>query len=494
MDITFNKYVKQTPDLSEKKLDSLIGRKFTFNVISEEKNYIEVAENVFIAGIGFPPVFKSTIVKVMHTNFPFLIIGPIERISISSQGKVEPEPKISMENRAKLVEQAIHNNSIEEFSKYLNEDLYNSESWDDISEIIYEYGKPKIIEIILNKGFWESDMFISLVGRSDVVKYLISRNVPIPVEALIEAGKLGYSKIVKMLVFETKTVPEYVLRDIIRDSLDYETREEDILTIVKLLYHDNLTEYDMEDVVSLGPSIVKYLLENNAPANTRVVRAAIEIEDLEIVKILLEHKVPVDEVTTAFSFTTDSKTRLQIAKYLFENGSYIDSTAVKAAAESGNLEGVKYLIRNNAPIDSEVMNIAVGSWKLEDIKYLFENNVPVDNKTVLASAMKNRKVLDVVEYLLKKDIPITDAAVRAADKRGHIELARYLYQTSFEQEMKDTIPVRDISSILLEYLPLKLKSTKPRLKLGLKRSFKRLRFPRPKMSRRPRSLKRPGLK
>nr|QBK84648.1 MAG: ankyrin repeat protein [Pithovirus LCDPAC01] len=307
-------------------------------------------------------------------------------------------------------------------------------------EIVYEYDKPKIIEVILNKGFWESNMFISLIGRSDVVKYLISRNVPIPDEALVEAGILGYAETVKTIVSEVKTVPEHILRDIICAGFVIETSEEDILTIVKSLYHNQLTAHDMATVASLGPTIVKYLLKNGAPVDTRAVKVAIEIGDLETIKILLEYKVPVDKAMTAFAFTK----RLQIAKYLFENGSYIDSTAVKAAAESGNLEGVKYLIRNNAPIDSEVMNIAVGSWKLEDIKYLFENNVPVDNKTVLASAMKNRKVLDVVEYLLKKDIPITDASVRAADKRGHIELARYLYQTSFEQEMKDTIPVRDI--------------------------------------------------
>nr|QBK84647.1 MAG: hypothetical protein LCDPAC01_01280 [Pithovirus LCDPAC01] len=120
MDIVFDKYIKQNPEFFDEKLDLLIGRKFTFNVISKGKNHIEVAENVFIAGTGFSPVFKATIVEVV----PFLIIGPVERIPLLP--KTKHETKISMENRVELVEQAIYDDSIEEFSKYLNEDLYNS--------------------------------------------------------------------------------------------------------------------------------------------------------------------------------------------------------------------------------------------------------------------------------------------------------------------------------------------------------------------------------
>ena len=274
-------------------------------------------------------------------------------------------------------------------------------------------------------------------GYLDVIKFFVNRNVPVPKDAILEAAWRGRVDIVWYLnhimseLLEVPEVPKDTLSKVFLPPRDFKTNEVETLAIVEILYHRQLDSRDMYNAASNDlQSVVKYLMSVGSPIDTSTMTKAIELGNLNFVKMLLKNNAPINENTIVYAFTLSrnrrqARIRFVIAKYLFENGVPIDTKAIENAAWSGNLEGVKYLVENKAPVElNTIMFHAVTSGEIRIVKYLGD-----------------------------KGYPITRLAIKAADEIEDEKIIDYLYRKSAELGLEEETPlIPDIAKLTLSYL------------------------------------------
>jgi ankyrin repeat protein len=178
----------------------------------------------------------------------------------------------------------------------------------------------------------------------------------------------------------------------------------------------------------------EFYLENvvnnkNQDIFTDAMYYAILAKNLEIVKKLIEK---IDDIEIPFVLDwVAGDGDLKTLKYLLDKkGIEPNYNLLANAAAGGKLEILKYLIDKNIPINYLILSYAASNGHLEMVKYLIEekglNNIQ-KLEDVLTDAASNGK-LDIVKYLIEergvKNIP--EDALEFALARDHLEVYNYL--------------------------------------------------------------------
>lgn len=194
---------------------------------------------------------------------------------------------------------------------------------------------------------------------------------------------------------------------------------------------------------------VKYLHENRCPKHDLSCEIAVKYGRLDILKFLHENGFKWNEIIYSYDYDCEecnnfpceflkdyygeknhcisilaiSSGKLEIVKYLFENGCIFSEIACYHAAYEGQLNILIYLRSVGFECDTFTFETAVCNGYFEIVKYLFENECPV-NPTILDSAVL-RCQNEISKYLYEKGFPLNKNALRIATFSGNIEILKY---------------------------------------------------------------------
>lgn len=180
------------------------------------------------------------------------------------------------------------------------------------------------------------------------------------------------------------------------------------------------------------------------------------IEDMEIdVDYFIEGKISTVPIEFAASCG-----KLDIVKYLLENGADIGST-INSAAKQGHLDIVKYLVEEEEEYaHGGALICAARGGHLDIVKYLVEEEANVnykdsyqrDTPIIAASSGGN---LDVVKYLVEKgaDINVVDSTGRSplSASKKYLEIIKYLLEQGADANKVLETKDLNIISYFVEY-------------------------------------------
>jgi len=154
---------------------------------------------------------------------------------------------------------------------------------------------------------------------------------------------------------------------------------------------------------------------------------------------LFKWLVPTNEVESTDALYTNTAAwygRLDILKYLHENGCPWTGLACYFAAQYDHLEMLKYLHENGCQWDTHIYGIAGKKGHLEIVKYLYENDCPWDASTCKSAVTYGS--LEIVKYLHTKFIEDSRPwslwdCFRCKDAivAGRLEILKYLHENGF---------------------------------------------------------------
>lgn len=98
--------------------------------------------------------------------------------------------------------------------------------------------------------------------------------------------------------------------------------------------------------------MIDYLLKNHAQKNSYLYVTAVNMGDLEVVKLLHRFQVPWDERAP---WNAAIHNRYDILVYLFSNGCPWDGRVVVSAQRRGHLKCLEYAVTNGCPTDYEAV-------------------------------------------------------------------------------------------------------------------------------------------
>jgi len=212
-------------------------------------------------------------------------------------------------------------------------------------------------------------------------------------------------------------------------------------------------------------AIVRYLHENlhknlhvgfNWNIWYRPTFAAIEHGHLEVLKYLRIKVWNVDDaIREEACVIAAGNGRLEILKYLHENGYSFGDQACFYAASNGHLEVVKYLHLNKTEDrlcwDRISCEAAAENGYLEVLKYLHDNGCPWDDDTCHGAARGGH--LGILMYLHANGCPWNSYTCGIAVMKGHYDVLKYLHENGCSWNVNScTNAARNGDLNVLEYL------------------------------------------
>ncbi|WP_422449378.1 MULTISPECIES: ankyrin repeat domain-containing protein [unclassified Endozoicomonas] len=249
----------------------------------------------------------------------------------------------------------------------------------------------------------------SINGHVPIVKFLLDQGVDInlpeafgklsPIELAATEGfvelvscliERGAKDLNSSLLFATHHGHVNVVRKLIDNGAD-------INHAIEIILRDRLIRYTplVSSVTSESAAqLVKLLLSKDAKVTGEALWVAIGFGKLDIVKLLITHKVDVNAMDGWIICSAARYNQLETVKLLLANGAEIDKpydvqTALGYAAEYGCVEMIHLLADAGASLESTVLSngkrslsplcIATHAWQQDCIKALIEQGSGIDN-------------------------------------------------------------------------------------------------------------------
>ena len=121
---------------------------------------------------------------------------------------------------------------------------------------------------------------------------------------------------------------------------------------------------------------------------------------LDMLRFLCDEGCPWDRRTC---FEAAYYGHLECLKYAHENGCPWDENTCSCAAEEGHLECLQYAHENRCPWDEETCSFAAGNGELECLKYAHENRCPWNEETCTKGAKNGH--LECLRYAHENGCP-----------------------------------------------------------------------------------------
>ena len=170
---------------------------------------------------------------------------------------------------------------------------------------------------------------------------------------------------------------------------------EDCLDMIK---HIMKTRYPRDDILSCAImkgriEIVKYLLDEGVPVDSMMVKCAVRFADLEMVKYLVERGCEVDGKVLSDAVVVAS---IDVVEYLLEQGCTVDENALEYAVKSGRDDVMIRLMEHGCHMKPALLIDVYDSWGMDMVGYMVEKGFPAD--ALLKHAIYHG-MFEVVKYL-----------------------------------------------------------------------------------------------
>ena len=295
---------------------------------------------------------------------------------------------------------------------------------------------------------------------TELIKYLIQKNVEIPNSAVSDVLKNGHLDIVKYLV-EKKGAK------ISDDAVEYAARSGNLALVKYLvekganisddaisgaLENDNIVKYLLGDEVKDDQGNIIKLPEGTKPAEiiltSPYIKKLIEKNNLKLLKYLVK-KDGILEISDDAVVNAIRKNNFDMVKYLVEylikKGKKLSYYPVIAATEKNNFDMVKYLIEKGGIITNESVGNALANNNLEMVKYLLgdeakdnqgniiklpEGTKPevIRDKGYIYNKFNDYSNSEMFKYLIKKGANINSFKINNAIMSNNLEITKYLIE------------------------------------------------------------------
>ena len=155
---------------------------------------------------------------------------------------------------------------------------------------------------------------------------------------------------------------------------------------------------------------------------------AVENNDLENVKWLIEHGCPCDEEA---AISAADKGHLHIIEYLYETNQPIDSITPSTAAAGGFLDIIKFCIENNIEWSDDVIVNAARFNQFEVCKWIYEEGYDdhtCEWTTEVTALFADHGNLEALKYAHSNDIDWTEQVCTNAASGGHLDCLKFAHQ------------------------------------------------------------------
>lgn len=116
---------------------------------------------------------------------------------------------------------------------------------------------------------------------------------------------------------------------------------------------------------------------------------------------------------------------IETLRWLKEEGCRFDSWVHLKAAENGHLDIIKYIGLENINDVTELSCFAAQGGHIEILEWLENNNVLVFNGVLFSAAVKSKKI-ETMDWLLKKNCPMSPGACALASLFGDLKTLKWL--------------------------------------------------------------------
>ena len=204
-----------------------------------------------------------------------------------------------------------------------------------------------------------------------------------------------------------------------------------------LIYaHDNGCPWDeftlYKAIENNNFKCLEFAYEFGCPSDIEMIDTACRSNNIQILKYVHENmKLPFNILSCTFCVFKGGKK--ECLKYVYENGGKLTTNTMQIALENNNGECIKYLIEINCPMDQYVNIMAVKFCDLDIVKYLYENNIIKLNENYLLKHVLLNKI-NVLKYVLEKGCPYSSDIINDI-----IELDKVGYLKYFQKEYKMSI-------------------------------------------------------
>ncbi|MGI2026618.1 ankyrin repeat domain-containing protein [Endozoicomonas acroporae] len=259
------------------------------------------------------------------------------------------------------------------------------------------------------KGHYEPIHVASLYGHVPIVEFLLDREVDInlpeedgklsPIELAAREGfvelvgcliERGARDLNSALILATRCGHVNVVRKLINNGADINHVDEMILGNKLIRFTPLVSSVTSESAAQL----IELLISQGAKVTDEALWAAVGLDKLDIVKLLITHKADVNAMDGWIICGAARFNRLEIVKVLLANGAEVDKpndvqTALGYAAEYGCVEMIHLLADAGASLESTVLSngkrslsplcIATFARQQDCIKALIERGSGIDN-------------------------------------------------------------------------------------------------------------------
>ena len=179
---------------------------------------------------------------------------------------------------------------------------------------------------------------------------------------------------------------------------------------------------------------LKYAHENGCSWDIEIMEEACLSNNLEIIKYVHEiMKEPFDELSCIYILLKYGY--LECLKYVHKNGGKLTTNTMQFALEKNNGECIKYLIQMKCPMDEYANIMAVKFCDLDIVRYLYENNlIKLNDSYLLKHSILNK--MNVLRYILDNGCPYSSDIINdiiKLDKVSYLKYFRNKYQMGIDE-------------------------------------------------------------
>ena len=269
-----------------------------------------------------------------------------------------------------------------------------------------EYGWNKEIKILNNAVSWAS-----FGGHLEVIKYLIEKGGKIGIDSIKNASLGGYLKVIKYLIGKGGIITD--------DAIPYASKNGHLEVIKYLIEKGGIITNDAIPYASKNGhlEVIKYFEKTGSKITLDALYDSVKNCHLEVIKYFIEKTglIPTYGINYVSNGFGSCEKKIEVIKYLIENGVKITIDAIKYAINNNNLSIIQYFIEEEG----------------FDINY---NN----DEILIYCARWDRK--DILDFLIKNGANINVLDIKTRKKYGYYKEEYYELETSsnYETESSDS--------------------------------------------------------
>jgi hypothetical protein len=236
-----------------------------------------------------------------------------------------------------------------------------------------EYCWNKEIKILNNAVSWAS-----FGGHLEVIKYLIEKGGKIGIDSIKNASLGGYLKVIKYLIRKGGIITD--------DAIPYASKNGH-LEVIKYLIEKGgkITDNGILYASKNGHlEVIKYFEKTGSKITLDALYDSVKNCHLEVIKYFIEKTglIPTYGINYVSNGFGSCEKKIEVIKYLIENGVKITIDAIKYAINNNNLSIIQYFIEEegfNINYNNDEILIYCARWDRKDIlDFLIKNGANIN--------------------------------------------------------------------------------------------------------------------